>query len=147
MGILQKTFGGLDRAYYFRNLFFAVILAGIFVAIQYSSHSAMVDRNITATASAEYGVANAFMYVYIAISALLYPYARFVYESIVNFIMGDNVFFINAFVLLAWKFMVMMMLFLFAIFIAPIGLLYLWYYHNKNKNFDENYDEDEKIDN
>ncbi|MBO7476179.1 MAG: hypothetical protein J6T36_04535 [Campylobacter sp.] len=77
------------------------------------------------------------MYVFIAISALLYPYARFVYESIVNFIMGDNVFFINAFILLAWKFMVMMMLFLFAIFIAPIGLLYLWYYHNKNKTFDE----------
>ncbi|MBO7369499.1 MAG: hypothetical protein J6U11_00420 [Campylobacter sp.] len=77
------------------------------------------------------------MYVFIAISALLYPYARFVYESIVNFIMDDNVFFINAFILLAWKFMVMMMLFLFAIFIAPIGLLYLWYYHNKNKTFDE----------
>ena len=137
MGILQKTFGGLDKAYYFRNLFFALILAAIFIGIQYSSHAAMVDRNITATASAEYSAANAFMYVFIAISALLYPYARFVYESIVNFIMDDNVFFINAFILLAWKFMVMMILFLFAIFIAPIGLLYLWYYHNKNKTFDE----------
>lgn len=131
MGILHKTFGGLDKAYYFRNLFFALILAGIFAAIQYTSHEMLVKRNAASSA------ANIAMYLYIAISALLYPYARFVYESIVNFIIGDNVFFINASILLAWKFMVMMMLFLFAIFIAPIGLLYLWYYHSKNGTFDE----------
>ena len=135
MGILQKTFGGLDKAYYFRNLFFALILAGIFVAIQYSGYEMLAKRNVAT--GVEANAANIVMYIYIAISALLYPYARFVYESIVNFIMGDNVFFINAFVLLAWKFMIMMMLLLFAIFIAPVGLLYLWYYHNKNGTFDE----------
>ena len=125
----------MDKAYYFRNLFFALILAGIFVAIQYSSYEMLAKRNVAT--SVEANAANIVMYIYIAISALLYPYARFVYESIVNFIMGDNVFFINAFVLLAWKFMIMMMLLLFAIFIAPVGLLYLWYYHNKNGTFDE----------
>ena len=125
----------MDKAYYFRNLFFALILAGIFVAIQYSSYEMLAKRNVAT--SVEANAANIVMYIYIAISALLYPYARFVYESIVNFIMGDNVFFINAFVLLAWKFMIMMMLLLFAIFIAPVGLSYLWYYHNKNGTFDE----------
>ncbi|WP_270869919.1 hypothetical protein [Campylobacter sp. JMF_04 NA10] len=74
---------------------------------------------------------NAAMYVYIAISVLLYPYACFVYTGIVNFIMGDDVFVINVFVLLVWRLMIYMLLFLFAIFIAPIGLLYLWYASTK----------------
>ena len=137
MGILQKTFGGLDRAYYFRHLFFAIIFALIFCAVQYSSYTHIMDSNMTDSAKEAFKTSNYIMYAYIAISALLYPYARFVYESIVNFIMGDNVFFINILIAMIWKFFVMMFLFCFAIFIAPIGLLYLWYYHNKNQTFDE----------
>ena len=36
-------------------------------------------------------------------NALIYPYSRFVYESIVDFIFGNNVFFVNALFLLATK--------------------------------------------
>ena len=113
MGILQKTFGGLGWSAYLTGLFLAMIPAGIFVALLNSSDSSQLD--------------NPFMYVYIAISVLLYPYAAFVYASIVDFIMGDDAFVINVFVYFAWQIMIMMLLFIFAIFIAPIGLLYLWY--------------------
>ena len=34
------------------------------------------------------------------INAFLYPYSRFVYETIVGFIMGQNVFFVNALLML-----------------------------------------------
>ena len=70
-------------------------------------------------------------------NALIYPYSRFVYESIVDFIFGNNVFFVNALFLLATKIITMLICFGFAIFIAPIGLIYLYYYHSKNKTFDE----------
>ncbi len=40
--------------------------------------------------------------IFFVINALLYPYARFVYEQVVSFIMGENVF-INAIVMLMAK--------------------------------------------
>lgn len=46
-------------------------------------------------------------------------------------------FFVNALFLLAIKIITMLICFGFAMFIAPIGLIYLYYYHSKNKTFDE----------
>lgn len=138
MGILQKTFGGLSKEYYFRHLIFALIFGAIFAYIQYSSYTRIIaDTNATGAIKDNFHTSSIAMYFYIAICAFLYPYARFVYESIVNFIMGENVFLINIIILMIWKFVVMVTLFCFAPIIAPIGLLYLWYYHNKNKTFDE----------
>ena len=48
------------------------------------------------------------------INTILYPYSRFAYERVVGFIMRDNVFFVNA------------------IFIAPIGLLFIYFYQKKS---------------
>ena len=72
----------------------------------------------------------------VVISQILYPYARFVYHSVMGFIFGNNMFLVNALVMLALKFFMMLMCWGFAIFIAPIGLLYLYYHHSKEeKNF------------
>ncbi|WP_120967900.1 hypothetical protein [Comamonas sp. lk] len=113
--VLQKTFGGLTPQYYFRQLAFGVILAAIAI---------MMDR----AGQNQLGIG---MYVGLAISALLYPYSRFVYESIVGFVLGNNVFWVNTFVMLFTKFATMMICFGFAIFIAPIGLAYLYIHHSK----------------
>lgn len=67
------------------------------------------------------------------VCALLYPYSRFVYESIVGFVMGENVFFINAIFMLIVKYFTMALCWAFSIFIAPIGLAYLYFYHTKNE--------------
>ncbi len=68
---------------------------------------------------------------YIIINTLLYPYSRFVYESIVGFIMGENIFFVNAIFMIFLKFITMTICWVFALFVAPIGLAYLYYYHSK----------------
>lgn len=68
------------------------------------------------------------------LSQILYPYSRFVYHSITDFIFGNNMFIVNAFLMLILKFLMMMMIcWFFAIFIAPIGLLYLYYHHTKEE--------------
>ncbi|WP_256857306.1 hypothetical protein [Xanthomonas axonopodis] len=67
----------------------------------------------------------------LAVNTLLYPYSRFVYESIVGYIMGGNVFFVNAILMLFVKLMTMAICWSFAIFIAPIGLLYLYVHHSQ----------------
>jgi hypothetical protein len=69
--------------------------------------------------------------IFMVVSAFLYPYSRFIYESIVDFILGSNTFFVNAILVLFFKFLTMALCFSFAIFIAPIGLAYLYFYHSK----------------
>lgn len=73
------------------------------------------------------------IYLFFLVSTLLYPYSRFVYESIAGFIMGKNVFFVNAIVMMMAKIFTMVMCWAAAIIIAPIGLLYLYIHHSKNE--------------
>lgn len=113
--VIKKTFGGLTPSYYFRNLFF-----GILIALFYSMMFTKQSSNIS-------------LYVYFVISTLLYPYSRFVYESIVSFIVGNNIFIVNAFFMMLCKAATMMMCWGLSVVIAPIGLIYLYFHHTKNE--------------
>lgn len=59
--------------------------------------------------------------IMLAINTLLYPYAGFVYESVVDFISGNNVFFLNAVLMMSLKLMTMVLCWGAAICIAPVG--------------------------
>ena len=120
MSFIKKTFGGLSSSYYLRHLFFGAIFTTLYVMLFYS----MGDKRVLT-------------YIVLVGNTFLYPYSRFVYESVADFIFGDNVFFVNALFLLAVKFITMLLCYGFAFVIAPRGLLYLYFYHTKNKTFDE----------
>lgn len=113
--IIKKTFGGLSAQYYIRQLFFGALFA---VLISYM----LINGNKPIQFS---------LIAILAINTFLYPYSRFVYESIVGFIMGNNVFFMNAIFMIIVKIFTMMLCWSLAIFIAPIGLTYLYYHHSK----------------
>lgn len=113
--ILKKTIGGLSPRYYFRQLFFSVILCGIFL---YPLTHELEQL--------PFGIM-----ILLAINTFLYPYSRFSYQGVVSFIIGDNVFFGNAGAMLLAKLFTMLMCWAFAIFIAPIGLVYLYFHHSK----------------
>jgi hypothetical protein len=117
--VIDKTLGGLSRAYYFRQFFFGLLFVALIVMMMFSQNGPGMSLG---------------MAVMIVINALLYPYSRFVYESIVRFIMGENIFVVNALLMLAVKFMMMSLCFSAAIFIAPFGLVYLYYHHSKNNS-------------
>ena len=116
--IIQKTLGGLSPQYYFRQFFFGIVVAAliIFKSTQ-GGRSMPID-----------------MLLFTVVSTLLYPYSRFIYESVVGFIMGENVFFVNAIFMLVVKFVTMVMCWAFAIFVAPIGFAYLYFHHSKAKH-------------
>lgn len=115
--ILTKTLGGLSKSYYFRQFFFGLFFLAFIMFM--SSRS---------TNGVSFG-----MVLVVAINTLLYPYARFVYESVVDFITGRNVFFVNVLLMMFVKLLTMALCWGFAIFIAPVGLAYL-YYHNSKTN-------------
>ena len=115
--VLAKTFGGLTTQYYFRQLAFGLVFPA-FIYFMTSKGANPLQIN---------------MIIFMGVSTFLYPYSRFVYESIVNFIMGNNVFFVNALFMLFVKLMTMLLCWSFALFIAPIGLAYLYHHHSKVK--------------
>lgn len=121
--ILKKTFGGLSKEYYFRQLFF-----GALISIAYG----LLVYNLSQSHKSGSSWLLPFLFVWFTLSALLYPYSRFVYESIVDFVIGGNWFLLPAVLMLFVKLLTMLICWGGAIFIAPIGLLYLYFYHSKN---------------
>ena len=119
--VLQKTFGGLTRQYYLRHLFFALLIAVFLCFIS------LFSRDIVSPLS---------MVLLIIINTPLYPYSRFVYESVVDFIMGNKVFALNALLMSLANIISIVMCWLLTIFTAPIGLLYLYFYHSKAERYE-----------
>ena len=124
--VIAKTFGGLSTAYYFRQLFFALLVLALMTFVVSGSIHGLSFVTFLA----------------MAINTLLYPYARFVYESIVGFIIGENMFFMiigenmffmNVLLMMFVKLITILICWSAAIFIAPIGLAYLYYHHSKRQ--------------
>mgnify|MGYP001086015253 FL=1 len=115
--VIAKTFGGLSARYYVRQFLFGLIFPALILFV--------LTRGSQPHASA-FGA-----YALFAVNTLLYPYSRFVYESIIGYIMGSNVFFVNAILMLFVKLITMAICWSFAIFIAPFGLLYLYIHHSR----------------
>lgn len=115
--VLKKTFGGLSGQYLFRQYFFSLLLFGVGMSFVYlSSQASGLPMNLAALP-------------FFIINLLLYPYSRFVYERVAGFIMGNNTIYGDATRMLWYKFITMMLCWLLSIFIAPLGLIYL-YIHN-----------------
>lgn len=113
--LFANTFGGLSAQYYFRHFFFGLLISAL---VFYASTHGGSEVHFGSL-------------LFIVINTFLYPYARFVYESVISFIMGENAFFVNAIFMLCTKFITMAMCWAFSIAIAPIGLAYLFYRHSK----------------
>lgn len=112
---IAMTFGGLSLPYFLRQLFFGAGMSAliVFMVVQGDAQLRMDQL------------------VLLMVNALLYPYSRFVYEQVIGFLMGDNVFFVNAVMMLVVKMFTMTLCWGFAIFIAPLGLAYLYFYHRR----------------
>ncbi|EGQ7791245.1 hypothetical protein ICR45_003371 [Vibrio cholerae] len=111
INFLKCTFGGLQTSYLVRQYFFGILITAFYVSVLTSGEN----------------VLSAAMIAMFAVNTLLYPYSRFVYESIVGFVFGENVFYVNAILMLVVKAMTMVICWAAAVFIAPIGLAYIYY--------------------
>lgn len=116
---IQKTFGGLSFNYYLRQFLFGLLIT-LFICAFILKHPKTGEWNLQ-------------FLPFILICQFLYPYARFVYESIIGYIFGDNFFLVNALLGLVVKLFTMLLCYLCAIFIAPVGLIYLYFYHSKRE--------------
>lgn len=114
--VIRKTFGGLSREYYLRQMFFGCIIAAFAYWLKTAVHGPTLP-----------------IVALIALNTLLYPYARFVWESFVNFITGGNAFILPSLVFLFVKAITMLACWQMAPLIAPIGLAWLYWHHSKQE--------------
>ena len=123
MSFFAKTFGGLSKSYQMRNIFFGLfflllsILMGYLIYIKSGIISGILTFSI-------YGI----------ICLLLYPYSRFIYKSVISYMLENNTFFVNNSVFIYTKLITMGICFFLSIAIAPIGLIYLYFYQSKQEN-------------
>ena len=113
----SKTFGGLTTSYYVRQFIFGSLFAILILFLAAHSPTGLMGKPGLIVMS--------------VVCTLLYPYSRFVYESVVGYVMGNNVFFVNAVLMLAVKVFTMVMCWSFAIFVAPLGLAYLYWRNSR----------------
>ena len=115
--IFERSFCGLDRTYYFRQLFFGILIAGFLMFFSWQTQSDIpMPPLVTATYVA-----------FVLACILLYPYSMFVYDGIMGFLMGDNVYFLPLIFILPWRFFVRLSCFVFAPVIGFIGLIALYF--------------------
>lgn len=110
-----KTFGGLSGPVYLRHFLFGAVISAL-----------LISFSLTGNHKANYG-----FIVFALINTVLYPYARFVYESVVSYIVGNNQFFWSTGLFLYAKYLTIAMCWAFSIFVAPVGLIYLFFRNNK----------------
>lgn len=126
--IIRHTFGGLSTHYYIRHLLFGSLMPVVAIIGIISSGALDTEPFKSNT------LMHLVVIVMLIVNTLLYPYSRFVYESIIGFFVGGHrfyasgVFFIFA---LFIKIFTMVMCWGYAVFIAPFGLAYLYYRHSR----------------
>ena len=105
MDFIRRIFGSVERSY--------LIRAYIFGALFFAFVMALGPR------------ANAFLTVYFAICTVLFPFAKLVWDEAKSVILGNNIFFLPALILVVLKLFINILLWAFALFVAPLGILYL----------------------
>lgn len=126
--IFRKTFGGITSQYYLRHFAFglAFLLFILYVVFIYEPTNPETIRQVAFHEQ----IGKVIMVV---VCTVLYPYARFVWESVAGPIMGNNVFILPLPFMMLLKVMGMTICWAGAIFIAPIGLAWLYYHHTKQE--------------
>lgn len=79
----------------------------------------------------QYDANNVVVTLFMIISALLYPFAMFIYENVVSLILGDNVWFLPIFLLFIWKIVRFLVIFFLSLPIGVIGFIILYFKVNR----------------
>lgn len=111
---------GLNPSYYWRHFVLGGILPILIIAM--GIYLLFNDPNTTLYDV----VTTSFLILTLMV---LYPFSRFAYESVVEFIMGNNVIIANGLVFFLYKYFSYAILFMLSWFVAPIGMIILFFYN------------------
>lgn len=115
--IIAKTFGGLTIQYYASKVLIAsVMLLSVLYVVKQGGNSLAPSK----------------LY-YLCVCTALYPYSRFVFESIGALFLGEKRSLLMTPFLLLIKPFIVVGCWVYAIFIAPVALIYMYCFHSKKR--------------
>lgn len=117
MDKIKSIIGELDSDYLRRNYIIGGSWGAFFILSLVSSSE---DNMFTLAAV-----------LYFSLCIYLFPFAAYVWDGIVNVVLGDTVIFLPLLIMLMWKTTKVGMLFTFAVFVAPLGIVYLLFQQKK----------------
>ncbi len=112
---LKRIFGALQPTYLIR----AYVISAVFMAM-------MVWLVLYPAKGEPLTIDRIAPLVIFGIGALLFPFSKLVWDEIKRVMMGGNVFILPVIILMPLKLIVNYALWCFSIFIAPLGIAYLW---------------------
>lgn len=113
MTFLRRIFSGVQPSYLIRSY----LIGLIFFALMFGMALSAETKNGMPIG----------LIAFATISTLLFPFAKLVWDELRDLAFGNNVFFMNAIFLFMLKWFVNGFLWACAIFVAPVGILYLWF--------------------
>lgn len=111
MALLHRIFGSLKPSYLIR----AYVIGGAIFAI-YATFSV---QSATESSPA--------FWIYCAVSTILFPFSKLVWDEIMSMMMGGAIFMVNALIMIFLKVVINVLLWASAILVAPFGVLFLWF--------------------
>jgi len=113
MNFIRRIFSGVQPTYLIRSYLIGLIFFALIVGMALSAET----KSGTPVGLLAFGT----------LSTLLFPFAKLVWDELRDLAFGNNVIFMNAIFLFMLKWFVNGFLWAFAIFVAPVGILYLWF--------------------
>jgi hypothetical protein len=106
---ILNAFGGLDKPYLFKQYIIGVVVCITFGVI-----------------ASKYGQGlGLYTLLTFAVNTVLYPYSRYLFESLIEMVFGNTRFDKSSGVLIAIKLLSIVFCWSAALFIAPLGLLFI----------------------
>ena len=109
---VKRIFGTLEPRFLTRAYFIGSIFLAAFLIIILTSQEPFPNRGFTITL--------------LVVNTLLFPFSKLVWNQCRAFLLGDTVIYYNAIFLMFMKYIINGFLWSFALFIAPVGIFYLW---------------------
>jgi len=116
VSFFSRTFGALRPAWLVRAY---IISAALFALVAWMQWQAITTTGWTGQRVLTMG--------YFVLCLILFPFAKLVWEELRNLMLGDNLFILNAIVMLFLKAVVTATLWMFAPFLGLIGMAWLWF--------------------
>lgn len=113
LGFFKKMFLGVNTQYLVKSYIISIVLTTFFVYMKSTESS---------TSAASFGAIT-----YVLIACVLFPFATIVWDDLINTIMSGNFIILPLPIMLIWKFVKVLTLFLFSPFIAPFGMIYVYF--------------------
>lgn len=114
--MLGRILNGVERTYLIRAWLIGACFFALMVVVAFQAKSGAQVAPL----------------LYFAVCTLLFPFSKLVWDELKNLILGQNLFLMNALILVVLKLFINALLWGFAPFVAVIGIGYIWYRTKSN---------------